>query len=79
MDHGQMQDHHSNELPENCFYAKTWQENEEIAAEALASGWFKERRTCQSRTPVSSGRRRGNCSISRTSLRGLQIPTLMSC
>jgi hypothetical protein len=43
MDHGQMQDHHSNELPENCFYAKTWQENEEIAAEALASGWFKER------------------------------------
>ena len=28
-------------LPERCFYVKDWSENEEIAAEAFASGWFR--------------------------------------
>lgn len=41
MDHGQ--DHESKDLPANCFYAKEWGENELIAAECLASGWFKVR------------------------------------
>ncbi len=30
----------STELPADCFYAKTWSENEEIAKEALESGMF---------------------------------------
>ena len=29
-------------LPEGCFYAKTYSENEEIAKVALQSGWFDE-------------------------------------
>lgn len=33
----------SSRLPPDCFYVKTWAENEEIAAEALASGLFVER------------------------------------
>jgi len=31
------------ELPEGCFHAKTWGENEELAQEALASGLFRPR------------------------------------
>jgi hypothetical protein len=31
----------SRDLPPNCFYAKDWSENEEIAREALASGLFR--------------------------------------
>lgn len=40
MDHGQtgLQSH---ELPEGCFYAKEWNENELVAADCLASGWFE--------------------------------------
>lgn len=34
----------SRNLPANCFYAKTWSENAELAREALASGLFKVRR-----------------------------------
>jgi len=30
-------------LPPNCFYAKEWSENEELAAEALESGLFRVR------------------------------------
>lgn len=33
----------SRELPADCFYAKRWSENEELSAEALASGLFVER------------------------------------
>lgn len=33
----------SAELPTNCFFVKRWGENAEIAAEALASGLFRER------------------------------------
>ena len=29
------------DLPLDCFYAKTWEENEELAAEALATGFFR--------------------------------------
>lgn len=35
--------HDSTDLPPDCFYVKTWSENEELAAEVLASGLFKER------------------------------------
>lgn len=35
--------HDSEDLPRDCFYVKTWNENELIACEALASGLFKER------------------------------------
>jgi hypothetical protein len=31
----------SRDLPADCFYVKEWGENEELAAEALASGLFK--------------------------------------
>lgn len=33
----------SRDLPPDCFYAKTWSENEEVAREALASGLFLQR------------------------------------
>lgn len=33
----------SRQLPKNCFYVKRWSENEQISAEALASGLFLER------------------------------------
>lgn len=33
----------SRNLPRDCFYVKRWAENEEISAEALASGLFVER------------------------------------
>lgn len=33
----------STDLPEDCFYVKTWGGQEEIAADALASGVFKTR------------------------------------
>ena len=33
----------SRDLPPNCFYAKEWSENQEIAKEALVSGLFKVR------------------------------------
>ena len=33
----------SSALPKDCFYVKTWSENETLAAEALASGIFKQR------------------------------------
>jgi hypothetical protein len=39
MAHGQNAE--SKDLPEGCFYAKDWSENEELAHEAAASGWFK--------------------------------------
>lgn len=32
--------HDSRDLPPDCFYAKTWGENEEVAREVLASGLF---------------------------------------
>lgn len=32
--------HDSWDLPPDCFYAKTWGENEEVAEEALTSGLF---------------------------------------
>ena len=32
--------HDSRDLPANCFYVKTWSENEELAKEAQASGLF---------------------------------------
>lgn len=35
--------HDSSELPKDCFYAKTWSENETLAREALASGLFTAR------------------------------------
>lgn len=35
--------HDSGDLPKDCFYAKTYGENELVAAEALASGLFIER------------------------------------
>lgn len=31
----------SRDLPRDCFYAKTWSENEDLAAEALAAGLFR--------------------------------------
>lgn len=33
----------SGDLPVDCFYVKHWSENEELAAEALASGLFVQR------------------------------------
>lgn len=33
----------SKDLPSGCFYVKTWEENETLAAEALASGLFQVR------------------------------------
>jgi hypothetical protein len=33
----------SRDLPADCFYVKRWSENEELSAEALASGLFVER------------------------------------
>ena len=33
--------HDSTDLPKGCFYVKEWSENEELAAEASASGLFK--------------------------------------
>lgn len=33
----------SRDLPKDCFYVKRWAENEELSAEALASGLFVER------------------------------------
>jgi len=33
----------SRDLPADCFYVKQWSENEELAAEALASGLFMQR------------------------------------
>lgn len=33
----------SRDLPPHCFYVKRWSENEEISADALASGLFEER------------------------------------
>lgn len=35
--------HDSKDLPPECFYAKTWEGNEELVADALASGLFKVR------------------------------------
>lgn len=35
--------HDSKYLPPDCFYVKTWSENETIASEALASGLFVQR------------------------------------
>lgn len=35
--------HDSKDLPKDCFYVKRWSENEELSAEALASGLFVER------------------------------------
>ena len=32
--------HDSKDLPPECFYVKTWAENEDLAIEALASGLF---------------------------------------
>lgn len=37
--HGQARQ--SKDLPSDCFYAKDWQENEALARECLASGWFE--------------------------------------
>lgn len=42
----------STDLPPNCFYAKDWSENEEIAMDAMASGLFKLRHDIK---PVRSG------------------------
>jgi len=33
----------STDLPPDCFYVKQWSENEELAAEAMASGLFVQR------------------------------------
>lgn len=33
----------SRDLPADCFYVKRWSENEELSADALASGLFTER------------------------------------
>lgn len=35
--------HDSKDLPADCFYAKTWSENEELAVDAMASGLFVRR------------------------------------
>ncbi len=32
--------HDSRDLPDDCFYVKTWEENETLAPEAFASGLF---------------------------------------
>lgn len=34
----------SSDLPSDCFYVKSWSENSELAAEALKSGLFLERK-----------------------------------
>jgi hypothetical protein len=44
--------HDSSDLPKDCFYVKQWGGHEDLAAEALASGLFKERADLE---PASSG------------------------